>query len=449
MFKGFAIQGNAFYSTDFNQVKYLENCIIYSNEEGIIEKVHLEKDEDYLKMRYDYLKEGKLRILSENEVILPGFVDLHIHAPQWPQAGTALDRPLEVWLGEYTFPLEAKFKELEFANKVYQDVIQTTLKNGTTTGMYFATVDKDASVLLAKLCGAMGQRGYVGKVAMDEPGGSPEYYKDKDAKDSLQETQSFIKEVLAVQNMYKQKVYPVVTPRFIPTCTKEALEGLGALANQYKVHIQTHASESDWAHGFVKEKTGLNDAKALDGYGLMTSKSVVAHAPFLESEDVKILRDRKTTIAHCPLSNAYFANSVLPVKDFVKQGVNVGLATDVSGGYSPSMYQAIRQAVISSKMLQDGVDPLLDKDVRGRKDSAITLNNAFYCASVAGGIALDLQVGKFEEGYIFDAQVVNISENIPLFYEEKNAEDLLHKILLLAQTSNVKEVWIQGKKVVG
>lgn len=447
MFNNTAIQGNAFFSMDFNTIKYISNGLFCVNKEGYIDEVYEKGHKDYDSVRLMYLKSGKLRILPDSEVMLPGFVDLHIHASQWPQAGTALDRPLETWLGEYTFPLESRFKDLEFANEVYRDVINTTLTHGTTTAMYFATVDRESSILLASLCGELGQRGLIGKVVMDDLSSNPEFYRDNSPEEAVKETEKFINKVLEMQNLYKQKVYPVVTPRFIPSCTFEALDGLGQLAKKYDVHVQTHCSESDWAHQFVKEKYGVNDAQALDNFGLITNKTIIAHAPFLEPDDLKIIADKKTTIAHSPLSNAYFANSVLPFREFSSKGVNIGMATDISGGYSPSMYQSIRQAVISSRMLQEGVNPSLLRDERGRAGSSITINNAFYSATVAGGIALKLPIGKLEKGYSFDVQIISIENNIPRFYEEKNPEDLLHKILLLSESSNIKEVWVQGCRV--
>jgi len=448
MIKEFAVQGATYYSESFDEIKYIKDCLICVDKEGIIEKVLQVGDTSYESVLRSYENSGQLRQLRENELLLPGFIDLHIHGPQWAQSGTALDRPLEVWLNEYTFPLEAQFKDMDFAKNVYSDVVKTSLKNGTTSAMYFATVDQEPSLLLAKICGQMGQRGYVGKVAMDDPRGCPSYYMDKNDKEAIERTESFIKDVLAIQDDYKQKVYPVITPRFIPTCTEDCLKGLGKLAKQYPIHVQTHASESDWAHQYVKEKVGKNDVLALDDYGILGPKTILAHTPFLEESDIKRMVERKSTIAHCPLSNAYFANSVLPVKAFYERGINIGLATDISGGYSPSMYQAIRQAVLSSKMLNDGVNPALNKEKRGRKGAALTLNNAFYMATVAGGRALGLPLGKLEKGYIFDAQLVNTQENIPRFYKEKHEEDLLHKVVLLAQTTNIKEVWVQGERVI-
>ena len=440
----FAVQGSAYYSINEEEVKYIENGLFCVDEKGFIEKVY---EDNYEEIRENYLKRGKLKILKETEVMLPGFVDLHIHASQWPQSGTALDRPLEIWLGEYTFPLESKYRDLEFADKVYKDIVKTTLKHGTTTAMYFATVDREPSVLLAKICGEMGQRGLVGKVVMDDPMANPEFCRDETPMAAVEETEKFVQEVLAVQDDYKQKVYPVITPRFIPSCTDEAMEGLGKLVEKYKVHVQTHCSESDWEHGFAIERYGINDAQALDRFGLLTDKTVLAHAPFLRDEDLELMAKKGTSIGHCPISNAYFASSVLPLKYFSEKGVNIGMGTDVSGGYSPSLYTAIRQAVISSRMLNEGVDPSLPYEKRGRKESRITLNRSFYAATIGGGKALKLPVGSLTEGYAFDVQVIDTEENIPHYYDEKKPEDLLHKILLLSESCDIKEVWVQGNRV--
>ena len=448
MNKSFAIEAKAFYSKSFDQVKFRNKGIFLINEDGFIEEIYEKSHAAYDEIRQKLLGDGKLRVLADDEYILPGFIDLHNHAPQWPQAGTALDSPLEVWLGKYTFPLESKYRDLEFANMVYRDLVKETLKFGTTTAMYFSSVDRAPSALLAQICGTLGQRGLVGKVVMDDPTANPDYCRDKSAKDAIEESKLFIDEVLAIQDTYKQKVYPVITPRFIPSCSDEALEGLGELAKTYKdIHIQSHVSESDWEHGYAIERYGIHDATALDKFGLINERTILAHACHLSEEDMKLLAERGASIAHSPISNAYFANAVLPVKTFQENGLNVGLATDISGGYSPSMYTAIRQAVISSRMLNDGVNPALASDKRGRKDSSITLNRAFYLATAGGGKALKLPIGKLEKGYAFDIQILKIDESIPHFYEELSDIDVLHKLLLLSESSNIKEVYIQGERV--
>ena len=275
----------------------------------------------------------------------------------------------------------------------------------------------------------------------------PIYCCDESADSAVSETEKFIEEVYRLGENCSQGVYPVITPRFIPSCSTECLEKLGNLARNKKIHIQTHCSESDWEHSFAKEKYKMSDAEALNKFGFITNKTILAHAPFLGEEDVKLISDKQASIAHCPLSNAYFAGAVLPLKEFRSKGVNIGLASDISGGYCPSIYSAIRQAVISSRMLNDGVNPALPRDKRGREHSTISLNNAFYCATVGGGKALGIPAGKLENGYCFDVQIVDTSKWLPLYYPEKSAEELLHKILLLSNENNISQVWVQGKRV--
>lgn len=446
MDRGTAILGRAFHSESFDEVKCFDRALFIIDGNGVIEDVIEEGSPDFDRTVSDFRKDGNLRELSPNEVLIPGFVDTHIHAPQWAQSGTALDQPLEVWLQEYTFPLEARMRDLEFAERVYSDVVDTTLSHGTTTALYFATVDRRPSELLASIAGEKGQRALVGKVIMDDRTGNPDYCRDESPERAIEETEAFIRNIQDIQDRYSQKVYPVITPRFIPSCTDESLRGMGDLIEKYGIHVQTHCSESDWEHGFAIERYGISDAAALDEFGILTDRTVVAHAPFLTEDDVSLLSRRGTSIGHSPISNAFFASSVLPVREFHGKGVCIGLATDVSGGYSPSMYAAIRQAVISSRMLETGVDPSLPRDRRGRAGSAITLNNAFYLATVGGGNALKLPVGRFQKGYSFDAQIVDISR-LPVYLEERKKEDLLHRILLLNESQDIAEVWVQGRKV--
>lgn len=442
-------KANAYTSISKDEVKYFDMALFYINDRGVIEKIIQKSDSNYETELKSVQELDIFRNIDANKVILPGFIDLHIHAPQWAQAGTALDKPLEVWLNEYTFPLEAKFTDLEFSNKVYTSVVNTTLKNGTTTALYFATVDLNSSYLLAKICAESGQRGLVGKVVMDDTEQNLDFYRDANTQTAISESEEFIKKVNELSKDYIQGVYPVITPRFIPSCTDEALSELGKLAKKYNTHIQSHCSESDWEHRFVKNRFKISDTFAHDKFGLLTDKTILAHAPHLSDDDVDCLVKKDSSVAHCPISNAFFANAVLPVKHFQDLGLNIALGTDISGGFSPSMYHAIRQSLMSSQMLQDGVDSSLQPEQRGRKNSRISLNNAFYIATQGGAKAIKLDTGNLAEGYAWDVQIIDTNFGIPKFYTEKSQEDLLHKILLLSESSNIVELWVQGRQIRG
>ena len=117
------------------------------------------------------------------------------------------------------------------------------------------------------------------------------------------------------------------------------------LAERYGAYVQTHCNEGQWEHDVVLERFGKTDPYALRDFGLLREHSLMAHCPYLTEEEGEMFAELGVAVAHCPMANSYFSSAVAPVKRFRQQGINVGLGTDISGGYSPSMYENIRQAV--------------------------------------------------------------------------------------------------------
>ncbi|MEQ7220888.1 guanine deaminase [Vagococcus fluvialis] len=440
------VKGTAFTSQSINEIDILENYLFCLNEDGMIEKLVSPKEEIYSAIIETYQGTSKFQEIPKGEYLLPGFIDLHVHAPQWPQSGLALDKPLYDWLNTYTFPLEAKYKDTNFAEKVYSHLVDELLSLGTTTVLYFGTIHKEANLKLAEICAKKGQRGLVGKVVMDDHEANPKFYRDETTEQALADTEEFIKDVKILGKNVKQGVYPVVTPRFIPSCTDEGLKGLGELAEKYDVHVHSHCSESDWAHQFVIERFGESDTKSLNKFGLLKDKSVMAHCGFLSVEDVEIFRETGTAVAHCPISNAYFGNAVTRVKQLLHDyQVDVGLGTDISGGFSPSLYDNMKQAVMSSRMLNDGVNHGIVSAERGVSNSNITLKEAFYLATAGGGKSLSLPIGELKEGFTWDAQVVS-THHLPVFGED-TLEETFQKLIYLMKPEQIKEVWVQDQLV--
>ncbi|KPN95148.1 guanine deaminase [Lysinibacillus sp. ZYM-1] len=443
-------KGTAFTSKSATEVQILKDYLFFINANGMIEKTVAPEHADYQQLLTTYQHHNHFQQLAEGQYFLPGFVDLHVHAPQWAQSGTALDIPLYDWLNTYTFPIESKFSDLTFAQEVYEDLVSTLLANGTTTSLYFATVHKEASILLAEICAEKGQRGLVGKVVMDDPEQNPAFYRDATTQGALADTEEFILAVKKLAKTTKQGVYPVVTPRFIPSCTDNALKGLGELAAKYDTHIQSHCSESDWEHGYVKERFHKNDAEALHDFGLLGDKSVMAHCNFLSDDDARLFAETGTAIGHCPISNAYFANSVIPIARFHALGVDIGLGSDVSGGFSPSLFDNARQAVMSSRMLEDGVNTTIEANKRGVPNSRITINEAFYLATAGGGESLSLPIGRLQVNYTWDVQIIDTkvpSAKLPIFDNQEALHDIFQKMMYLVRPENIREVWVQGQKV--
>lgn len=395
----------------------------------------------------DGVPEGTLE-MPEGQVILPGFVDLHIHAPQYPQLGMALDVPLEVWLGKYTFPLEAQYADLDFARQRYETLVTDLLASGTTTALYFATVHREATELLAEICLRQGQRALVGKVVMDDPASCPDYYRDASATRAVAETRSVINYIRALPD--NDRVLPVITPRFIPSCTDAALAGLGALAKECGCHVQTHCSESDWAHGYALDRYGKTDTAALDDFGLLGRKTVLAHSVFLTDDDMATVRAAGAGVAHCALSNMYFGNAVFPLRRALEKGLHVGLGTDISGGPSGSMLEACRATAQASRMLEDGVDAMDSRETRGVPNSRIDLLTAFHLATAGGGEALDLPVGLFRPGYHFDALIVDpLAEAGTIRLFGADPAERVEQILYTASRPNIAQTFVGGDLVSG
>jgi guanine deaminase len=412
-------------------------------EDGAIASVVTSQDN-----RWQELQNEPATDLRDQGFLLPGFVDLHIHAPQFPQLGQALDVPLEVWLQTHTFPLEARYKDLDYADGVYRTLVRTLLANGTTTAMYFATIHNPASLRLAEICLEMGQRALVGRVAMDLADECPDFYRDASAEESVALTEEFIAAVPGLVGNHTGLVKPVITPRFIPSCSDKALQGLGDMANRTGAHVQTHCSESDWEHGHVLARCGKTDTEALAEFGLLGRHTILAHSNFITDDDMDLIRKRGAGVAHCPLSNVYFSNAVFPLRRALEKGLHVGLGTDISGGPSASLLDSVRMSIAASRMMEDGVDAKAQAGERGTPHSRIDFRTAFWLATRGGGEALDLPVGCFTPGNQFDAILVQL----PAEYqgdEDAVGDALLQKIVMLATRESIHATFVAGRLVNG
>uniref|UniRef100_A0A3P9C718 Guanine deaminase n=1 Tax=Maylandia zebra TaxID=106582 RepID=A0A3P9C718_9CICH len=350
---------------------------------------------------------------------MPGLVDTHIHASQYSYAGTALDMPLLQWLNAYTFPVESCFKDLEFARKVYTQIVRRTLRNGTTTACYFATIHTEASLLLGQIANDFGQRALVGKVCMDRNDCVKHY------KETLQDSQD---ETFSPS--------PVVTPRFAPSCTGALLEQLGEIAKNNNLHIQSHISETHEEVKLVKELFPESESytDVYRKHNLLTDKTVMAHGCHLSDEELALFRETGASLSHCPNSNFSLCSGVLNVRNVLKHKVKLGLGTDVAGGYSASMLDAVRRALDASKVLT----------IQDPKYKTLSFEEVFRIATLGGSQALSLddQTGNFEVGKDFDALRINVAAEggpIDLIQDEEPK---------VGDDRNIVEVFVAGRRVV-
>ncbi len=438
---GFAVCGRALYAPAADRLELLPDALIEVDDAGMIRAVRPAGAVP--------LPAGPLVMLAPQQVLLPGLCDLHIHAPQWPQRGTALDRPLRDWLHADTFPLEARFADTDYAAAVYDDLVATLLANGTTTAVYFASRHLAATIRLAETCLHHGQRAVVGRVAMDHPGQCPDFYRDASADCAEAETRALIAAVRALPGNATALVWPAITPRFIPACSDDLLRRLGRLAAESGAHVQTHCSESDWQDAHVRARCGYGDTAALAGFGLLTRRTVLAHGIFMDDADLDAVGRAGAGIAHCPLSNFYFGDAVFPLRAALDRAVHVGLGTDIAAGASASVLEVARTAIAAARALESGVDPAIARHHRGRPGARIDAVTAFWLATAGGGIVLDLPIGLFRPGYAFDALLIDphgAGSNLAHAADD-TAERLLGRIIHTADRAAIRRVWVGGRVV--
>ncbi|MGH8289931.1 MAG: guanine deaminase [Steroidobacteraceae bacterium] len=427
----------------------LRDVLIVVAADGRITAIYRPDTPDARNVRECFAAKRNLVTLSSGQYLLPGFVDLHAHAPQWPQLGKALDLPLEQWLQAHTFPLEARFADVCYAETVYESLVDNLLANGTTTAVYFATLHLPATRILANVCLRRAQRALIGRVAMDDPGQCPPYYRDTSAESAEAATRAFIEHVQSMPGNGAGTIRPVITPRFVPACSDDLLWRLGRIAQETGCHVQTHCSESDWEHQFVLNRCGCTDTAALDKFGLLSRRTILAHGVFVSDADLDVIAKTGTGIAHCPLSNLYLSDAVFPLRRVLQHGVHVGIGSDIAGGASPSILENARQAVISSRTLECGVDAAQPRERRRHPGARVDAITTFWLATAGGGIALDLPIGMFREGYQFDAVVIDgnaLGSNLK-FDTHDTPDEVLQKITYHGSRTNIRDVWVANRRV--
>ncbi|CAL8346960.1 unnamed protein product [Lota lota] len=431
-------RGTLVHSTRENPLVILEDALLGVDSNGKISFVERGQELENVSAKFGF-NSTVVTQLTPQEFFMPGLVDTHIHAAQYSFAGTALDLPLLEWLQTYTFPVESQYSDLEFARSVYTHVVKRTLRNGTTTACYFATIHTDSSLLLGQIANDLGQRALVGKVCMDR-NGAHEHYKEG-TKESLDETSRFVRELM------KRKyplVKPVITPRFVVSCTADLMLKLAEVAKNNNLHIQSHISENKDEVELVKEMfpDSENYTDVYHKNNLLTNKTIMAHGCYLSDEELKVFHETGTSLAHCPNSNISLCSGMLDVRNVLNHNVKLGLGTDVAGGYSTSMLDAVRRARDTSKALT----------IQDPTYQTLTFEETFRLATLGGSQALsmDSQIGNFEVGKDFDALRVNVAvPDGPIdLVQNDGPKVLLEKFLNLGDDRNILEVYVAGKKVV-
>lgn len=418
------LKGNIVYSKSLTELEVCENSYLVYRD-GVVKGVYPELPEEY--------KDEEVENYGD-KLIIPGLVDLHVHAPQYAFRGLGMDMELLDWLETNTFPEEAKMKDLYYARESYKIFVDNLKKSATTRACIFATVHRPATNLLMSMLESSGLATMVGKVNMDR--NCPDYLKEEDSEWSAWETVEWIKDV---KHSKFKNTQPILTPRFIPSCTDELMDKIKMVQMRYELPVQSHLSENPGEIEWVKELCPWSEfyGDAYDVFGLfgVDCKTVMAHCVYSSDAEIERIKENGVYVAHCPESNINLSSGIAPIRRYLDEGIHVGLGSDVAAGSTENMFTAMAYAIQASKMYWR-----LKDDTK----KPLTAEEVFYLATKGGGEFFG-KVGSFEEGYEMDAVVLDDSRlEHP---QEMTVKQRLERMIYFSDDREISAKYVKGKKI--
>ena len=363
------------------------------------------------------------------KLILQGFSDMHLHAPQYPMLGMGMDLPLMDWLKAYTFKTEARFADNDFAREAYSRLAAELVKNGTTRVCIYSSVHTDATLILMDELEKAGIAGYVGKVNMDRASGECQEL----TEDSKRETLRWLDE-----SSRFTRIRPILTPRFTPSCTDELMEWLGNLASERDIFVQSHLSENKREIELVHELHPDCEQywQTYEKYGLWKDQTIMAHCVHSDAREQQAMMDHNVLCVHCPDSNINICSGFAPVRQMKERGVWVALGSDIAGGAQLPMLQVLTGCLRMSKaraIETEGREPFL------------TVGEAYYLATSAGARYFGDADG-FAPGNPLHAVVLDES-NLPPRARELTIKERFERAVYLADDRCIAAVYGGGRRV--
>ena len=364
-----------------------------------------------------------------DKLLIPAMNDMHVHAPQVHNQGVAMDLELLPWLQNYTFPEESKYADTAYAERMYRRFIHTQWLFGTMRSVAFGTVHTDSTRVLMKLYQEAGMGALVGKVAMNR--NCPDALcEDVDA--AVEGNEQLIAEFGDDNGL----VRPIITPRFVPSCTPELLKACGELAKKYQLPVQSHLSENTseiaWVAELEPESKSYGDA--YNRYGLFgQTPTIMAHCVWTAGSELELMKKNGVMVAHCPTSNFNLSSGMAPVRNLLDAGIRIGLGSDISGGHDLNMFRMLVYAIQVSKMQYQ-----LD-----HSKAFLTLSEVFWIATKSAGSFFG-KVGSFEPGYDFDALVI---DDAVLYPAEYSLQHRLERFIYVGDDRQIVHRFCRGQEI--
>ena len=316
---------------------------------------------------------------------------------------------------------------------MYQRFVDDVKNGPNTRSVVFGTLHVESTIELMDIFEKSGMVSYIGKVNMDRNGS--ENLQEESANQSAKDT---IRWIEAVQDRY-ERTFPIITPRFTPSCSDDLMRQLSIIRKKYNVKVQSHLSENQGEIKWVSELCPYTDfyGQAYSEFNMfgVDCPTVMAHCVWSCEEEQELIKKQGVFIAHCPNSNTNLSSGIAPVRKYINDNQNIGLGSDVAGGTHTSIFKAMADAISVSKLRWRLVD---------QNYAPITASEAFYLGTIGGGKFFG-KVGSFESGYEFDAIVVDDSRYTP----QNQWDDVqrLEKTIYLSYDSDVIHKYVQGRKL--
>ncbi len=420
----FALKGNLIYTKEIGTMEIAMQHYLVC-EDGKVEGIYAALPEKFREIPVEDFGE---------RLIIPGLTDLHVHAPQYSFRGMSMDLELLEWLETNTFPEESKYQDLEYAEKSYRIFTDHIRRSATTRVCAFATIHNEATLLLMDQLEEAGIAAMVGKVNMDR--NSPDYLREASAKEAAKATKAWLR---AVAERHYRHVQPILTPRFIPSCSDELMELLHGIQKESGLPVQSHLSENQeeiaWVQRLCPWSKFYGDAYEHFGMFGGACRTIMAHCVHSGEEEIQRMKANGVFIAHCPESNTNLSSGIAPVRRYLEEQIPVGLGSDVAGGSTENMFVAMRHAIQDSKLRWRLTDQTL---------KPLTLEEVFYLATKGGGSFFG-QVGSFEPGYELDAVVLDdarLEHPQPLSIRQR-----LERIVYLGDEREVLSKYAAGQRI--
>lgn len=414
-----------FYTSESEAVRYIPDALL------VLEHGKVKELGAYAHLRDKYA--GVAIESYPNHLILPGFIDIHIHFPQTEMIAAYGEQLLE-WLEKHAFPTEHRFKDKSYSDYVAPLFVNELLCNGTTTAVALTAVFPESAEALFEECDRRNMRMIIGKVMMDR--NAPAFLRDT-AQSSYAESKTLLEKW-----HHKGRSLYAITPRFAPTSTPEQLSYAGKLLEEFPdAYLHTHLSENvneiAWVKALFPESQNYLDV--YDQFGLVGERSIFAHCIHLSEQEFSRLAEAKSTIAFCPTSNTFLGSGLFDLERAIAQKVKVGLATDVGGGTSFSMFKTASEAYKVAQLRRQQLSPF----------------QAIFLATLGGAKALSLadKIGSFEIGKEADFIVVDPrstsimalrnSETVPTSLEE--LADRLFSLIIMGDDRAIRSTYIMGE----